>query len=519
MHVNNKTYSLINVKAGNGMVEGDLDSLAPEHSKHLHPFAPAHNKFKASDKDQVLYEVHFYTNTSEAYSSHINIPLKNLSRVDVYDLDKEPTNKSKILSIVGITLATAGIVTVIIAASQASHAYDNTVSNINTSTSSGDLGTCSPQVYTMDNNKSELEGTLYSGAIYSSLERTDYLPLTNVHEGTDKLSMVVRGERNEELMVKNINLLQVTHSSSQDVLVDRKGNVLVYEKPVAPEYAFIGNDKDVLEDVSVRDEKYYSFTNAANGESSSDVLLDFKKPRGVSSGKLIIRAKNSLWSFYTFGQFKSLYGDSYNSMVVKKDKADAKKVLQCEIDQYLPLIVSVKQNNSWKTVDYFLTPGNAAPRDLIMEIDLADFENADHLQVRLQTAYMFWDLDYAAMDFSNINSGKTSYLPVSRLVKTGNAIDTVDLTKNEEPYMKVSSNEQLRLEFNISQHPGNDLKNSYFLVGNGYYHDNTRFEGKPQYKELLRFIGKGAFDKYSREKFEDILTALKDPTDNDLTAK
>jgi hypothetical protein len=43
---------------------------------------------------------------------------------------------------------------------------------------------------------------------------------------------------------------------------------------------------------------------------------------------------------------------------------------------------------------------------------------------------------------------------------------------------------------------------------------NSRFPGKARYGKLNRFSGKGAFDKYSREKFEFLLNMLRENENN-----
>ncbi|MEO8415248.1 MAG: hypothetical protein ABI472_16435 [Ginsengibacter sp.] len=281
----------------------------------------------------------------------------------------------------------------------------------------------------------------------------------------------------------------------------KKGQVLAYENPVAPEHAFIGAGKDVVSDINAPDEKYYSFTNEAE-TGSSNVVLDFKKPPGASSGKLIIRGKNSEWAYYVFSEFKKLYGNHYQSLILKKDKANPAKVLQCEIDQSLPLLVSVKDGKDWKLIDYFFTPGNAAARDMIMQLNLTDFKNEDHVQIKLQTAYMFWNVDYTAMDFSNDQPASVSYIMPSEFFKSENISQQVQFSKADASYMHIYGSEQLHLAFNVNDN-ADGTENTYFLAGNGYYHDNTTFKEKPQLTELRKCSGKGGFDRFSRRKFEE----------------
>ncbi len=45
---------------------------------------------------------------------------------------------------------------------------------------------------------------------------------------------------------------------------------------------------------------------------------------------------------------------------------------------------------------------------------------------------------------------------------------------------------------------------SYFLASGGYYHNLEPITGKTNYMELLKFKKKGAFDKFSREKYKQV---------------
>ena len=499
-----KEYTLSKIRVAGDSLHADLGEVPDEYVKYQNPAGSNHNAFLVKDKDYVLYEVHLYSEFPLKENVPAAIPLKNIPRIDVYELDKASTNKSKVGSIIGVTLTTAAVTGIIIAIANESKSSPSTPPpNTNV--------TCSPQVYLTGNNHSELQGTLYSGALYASLERTDYVPLKIInHPAADKVRLSLKGKDAEIIMLNRVQLMQVTCGQKDHVLVDRKGKIQMYHKPVAPEHVITGLNEDVSKEISASDGKYYSFTNHPDGENSSDIILDFKKPRDAATGKLIVNAKNSPWSYYLFSQFKSLYGDYYPTMILKKDHADPKKVLQCELDQYLPLLVSVKYKDGWKMVDYFPTPGTSLTRDLIMNLDLEEFKNSDHVQIRLQTTFMFWDLDYAGMDFSTPDTYQTAMIPVSKEYKNQGECEMKGGVPNDSSGIIINGGEQLNLEFNIPSSPARGLQNSYFLVGNGYYHDFTPFEGKPRFNELSRFNGKGAFDKYSREKYDNLLNVMFD---------
>jgi hypothetical protein len=504
----NRQYALIHVRISKENLIAEKAQLPEEHELYEHPAKTDHNVFIAKNEEFVLYEVHLYSQNTGTDSLHINIPLKDFGRIDVYGLDKKNTTRSTVSSIVGITLTTSAIIAVIVAASVSS-----TPTPAPTYTGGGE--SCSPLVFIADHNHAELQGTLYSGAIAASLVRTDYLPLTPRELTGNKIQLTIMGKDEEDIIVNNVQLIQVTHKANDHVLIDRKGNALVYNNPVRPVQASIGTEQDQRSEISARDGKYYSFTNHTGEGNSSDILLSFSKPRQSTSGKLIINAKNSAWSYYLFNQFKSLYGNYYPDLIVKKDKADPAQVLKCELDQYLPMLVSVKYKGEWKFIDYFPAAGISNCRDLIMNINLEEFKDSSNVQVRLQTTYMFWDLDYAVMDFSSNNICHSEFIPASfiSLVNRDN-----EHIHSEEPgkdsNIVVKGPLRLDLEFNIHPSTEIEMKNSYFLAGNGYYHDNSRFVGEANIGELGRFSGKGAFDKYSREKFKFLLHTMQENENN-----
>jgi hypothetical protein len=510
LHANHQVFALSQVKVKDEMIECEVDQLSKEHQKYLRPKREDRNKFPVKDKKIVLYEVHLYTQDSVALNRHNSVPVKNIYRLDAYGLDSEATSGSRVLSIIGITAGTAVVVGIIITAASVSNHLAYTPPPSQTG------GSCSPRVYLLNKDKPELAGVLYSGAIFAPLERTDYLPLPGATPVANHLELQVGISENEEMVVHEAKLLRVRHSTDNNVLVDRYGKVLSYRRPVQPEKASIGEGRDVKEDIAADDGRYYSFSNYPVGQNSSDVVLDFKRPAGVHSGKLVIKARNSSWSYYVFSKFKSLYGNYYPTLQLQKDKADREKLLQCELDQSLPLSVSVKTAGRWKLVDYFFTPGNDAPRTMIMEIDFAGLEEADLIQIKLETTYLFWDLDYAGMDFSQNLSTESSYPAISRMWKSDS---TSRVDEPDRKNIHITGNELLGIDFAVAPCTEPGFTDSYFLAGTGYYHDNTPFRGMPQLDKLAAFSSKGAFDKFSRQKFDELMIAIRSNSNKNLPIK
>ena len=93
-----------------------------------------------------------------------------------------------------------------------------------------------------------------------------------------------------------------------------------------------------------------------------------------------------------------------------------------------------------------------------------------------------------------------------KAVKGDGSSQIESLNSVDEHYCHLISNEEMNLEYRPSL--SKDGVNSYFFVSTGYYHNIKRYEGKPQIATLMKFKNKGAFDKFSRQKFEEIQNTL-----------
>ena len=374
-----------------------------------------------------------------------------------------------------------------------------------------------PQVYACSGQECQFKGGLYSGAIYKSLERTDYMPLSDPPISGNKLQLKIGSVEDEEQIINQVGLLQVDHASGTHVLLDRHGVAFVYSQPLAPESAVAGGEKNLKQAVSVADGHNYSFANDAGDGQGSDIILEFKKPRGVSSGRLVLRARNSAWSGYLMRDFKALFGNQFTAWTAKKDAANPQEMMKWQVEQSLPIIVSTQNGGNWNEADYFTTPGNTAPRDLIMNLDLSEATSKDHIRIRLQTIYRFWDLDYVGIDFTPIQPVRSTYLAAKRMVKS-DGLSQEDLLQGKDGlYAHLLHKENLELEFEVL--PSNPIadESSYFLVGGGYYHYQKNYEGEPDVSELSTFLKKGAFDHFSRKKFEQWLTLVQNNSKEDLS--
>ena len=130
----------------------------------------------------------------------------------------------------------------------------------------------------------------------------------------------------------------------------------------------------------------------------------------------------------------------------------------------------------------------------------------EQVEVKIEAGYMFWDLDYAAMDFSeNVKLQVREVFPSeARTQHQENRLEEV-MGSDGAYAPQLSIGDELTLHF-----PADGDNAMVFLKIRGYYEHIRDFEGTPDFLELLSFRKPGKFPAYSRELFEEIAAPIKE---------
>ena len=475
LHLKNTVLGLTNIKVAEDKLEADLIGLPVEHSKYLEPSMKRSNQVQNKIYPLVLMEVHlYYPETIAANQVHISIPITAINGMDVYEFDKSATTGNHILSWVGIGVGVFIVVPLIIAA---------IVCNC-------------PQVYVNNNGQYEFQSGVYSGAIHSALERTDYLALPGITPVNDKYQFRIGNVPNEEQFINQVQLMKVEHPDNTKVLADRHGKILAYNNMLSPISASYDDGTDVTTQLKSTDGQDYLFNSKKNKDGFSAVTMKFTKVAGAKEGKLLVHAGNSNWSGFLFKEFVSLFGNNYEKWRSQQESAAVANAEQWQIDQGLPMKVFVETEKGWQYVDHFALTGNTASRDMIMEINLSGVKG-NKVNIRIETAFQFWNLDMAAMDFSDNAVVNAVILNPSKVSKNNKEDNRNQLLQKDAVYTNLSGNDFVNIEYDVPPASGNA---SFFLVTSGYYHTKPPTSGKTDLHALLKFRKKGAFDRFSREK-------------------
>lgn len=290
--------------------------------------------------------------------------------------------------------------------------YDVVIGDIVlTCPTSGGGGSC-PYVYTFGGDSYHFNGDIYAGAIYPSLERNDFLPLTGLKQVNGQYQLKITNELKERQYTNLAELMIVNHPKNTQILFDKYGNAQSLSDKHTPLSAMTVNNLDYVNYISKKDGIAYLFNETDDEEQDwierimnlfttqkkgvSSLILTFEKPDNTDKGKLVINAKNSEWSVYIYKQLIELFGNYYNEWREDQKILPAKEHIKWQLEQGVPILVYLETEKGWEYVDYFNLVGSMKARDMVLPIDLSEVAS-DFIKVKLECGFMFWELDYTVM--------------------------------------------------------------------------------------------------------------------------
>ena len=343
------------------------------------------------------------------------------------------------------------------------------------------------------------QGEIFSGAVYPQLERRDWLPLPDP-QGSDYRLRIA----NEVKEIQHIDLAQLwiaRHPAGTGVLLDGAGRPHTYEAPMAPARCATTGGRDALPWVAARDTLAYLGGDGDGKNGWSDGLdMVFPKPAGARAGKLLLRAKNSFWLDYTYGQFQDLFGESLERWNGKMRQAPRDKLEAWFRGQQLPLAVEAKGPGGWHRVADLPLPGPMAARDFVIPFEAPP---GDSLAIRLRCGFMFWEIDYAAMDYSPDRPVEMLAVDAAAAAdQHGRDLRAVLASGDGVRYDQPAVGDAAVLRFAIPPAPAG-MAQAAFLATQGYYDILRSPRGRPRTARLKAFRDPGALSRFSSERMRD----------------
>ena len=465
-------------------LSGMLSYLSSEHITTNNRIEDKTYRYKR-DEIQPLNDVHFnlILDLDASEGDLITIPFSNIKSISI----NQRNSGKAIVNVLGVTIGSLLFVAAIVALTKSS---------------------C-PFVYIKDGDKYVFTGELYPGAITSNLQRDDYLQLPNFQSANNKYSLKITNELKEIQYTDMIELIVVEHAKEIEVLLDKNGIINTFSEIRSPINIILDNDIGPLQPAFKKDYDSYKFDSNIDDENTTrNLIMEFEKPTDALGGKLIITAKNSMWLDYVYGKFNEQFGDYFNQFQNDLEKDPAEKSIKWSNEQHIPLSVYLWTSDRWKFIDRITTVGPLAFRDIVIPIELSTIANDSRVKIKLESGFMFWEIDYLGIDFTENLPTQTSYL-TPNCAYDKNQNDVTDLLRvTDEKYLTQREiGDEVIVTF--MGNPNNtDLIQSVFLKNRGYYTYIREYSGKPDFDLLKGFNEKEAFTKFSIEKYRELIKAF-----------
>ena len=473
VHSGSKIYSLKEIEANPTIVSGNIEAA----QQSVYYSEERNKRIKGAEKN-IVNEVHIYMkeDAAQIQPGHVELPLTDINEIRIID-----RNTGKEIAVYAlVTVGAIAIISAVVALTKSS---------------------C-PYVYVNDGETFVFEGETFGGAIAKNLEREDYMPLPSLKIDEGNYKIRISNELKERQYTNLLELIVVEHTSEQSVLLDKTGNPQFIGNLSAPILANSSSGENILPLLEEKDSKVHLFND--DSYSKNEIIMTFKKPLSTAEAKLVLKGKNTLWFDFLFGEFLEKFGGYYANWMEKEAKSSTDARMQKIIDNDFPLSISILKNGAWQPVDYLLTVGPLAPRDFVIPLDVSDI-SSNEIKIKLQTGFMFWELDYAGVDFDESKEFRTTVLKPSLAIGTGSKDWKAALENADDQYMvqeNVGDVTELIFKVPLSLQ---DQPHTTFLKTQGYYELIRDFEGLPELVELEKFKAPGHFSDFSRERYLNVV--------------
>ena len=455
-------------------------------------------KFDDTIKEEILDRVKLYVDALHFLSGDTAyVPFASIHKYDIYRADSR-RDAGLALAVIG----GAAFIALMVAIAVAIANYEPTPTR-----------SC-PYIYTYSGDSCRFEGEIFGGAIFRSLERDDYLALHRddvFQNGCYKVKMA--NMLQEVQYINQAELILVDHDTNVRILLDKYGHVQSVGEAEAPHSAFDSRNNDILSKIYKSDQETYNFNEEPDVSISymNHIDLVFRSHSTPDSCKLLVKGHNSLWiDLLTTGIITSL-GNKFPYWIGLMDRKSSEKQKEWVLSQGLPLQVYLLKGQKWQFADYFDIVGPIAAREMVLPLDVQDAWSEDltgsshqyQLSVRLVTGFNFWQVDYAAMDFTENVTFEKTVLPAN-IVTDQNGMDvTASLMEDDKRYIvQKQMGDKAFLNFVI---PDNfSPSGSIFLHSKGYYHHIVGKSGKSELAFVWSFLKPGRLSEYSFECYLDL---------------
>ena len=255
---------------------------------------------------------------------------------------------------------------------------------------------------------------------------------------------------------------------------------------------------DLSNELRYKDNSSCLFKEGNGIQNQEDLYLTFKNDLRKTKGKLVLNARSSSWFSHLYNEFTKGFGSYYNKWVRQQKKRPASELEKWADEQYIPLTISVKTTNGWKEINKLKTIGPLLNREVVIPLEIPASEQ---VEVKVSSGYMFWELDYAAIDYSDdVDFLVKEIKPFEAINEKGiNVLPELEFADKKFLVQPTIGDSTILKYKSIVAKTG--MAQTFFLHTSGYYEHPRNHTGTPKLAFLKSFKRPGAMSVFSKQKF------------------
>lgn len=367
-----------------------------------------------------------------------------------------------------------------------------------------------PLIYSFDGESYHLDAEPYGASLCEGLKRAEWSPMEHLAEVDGAYRILVANELAETEYTDEIRLLVVDHPAGLKVVPDAAGGLHAVASPRDLRSARDSRGTDITGALSRKDRVLWQTdldrVDPQVRESLRDELtLEFPKPAGAKTAKLLVNATTSAWGAQMGKRFLGLHGDALQDYYAEVDRHGPAyfQTMSWHISEEMYLLqIRVLTPNGWKTRGTIYGGGPFVSADKAYVVDVADVPG-DTLAIRLTPPANFWAIDHLAVDYSaDVPLSVTEVEPIDGAGREGQDA-AARLRATDGSYLVMpEGSDPVVVTFGAPPRPSG-TERTVILKASGYYDVHVETAGvQPRLDVLRRFaVEPGSTIRFAMEEY------------------
>ncbi|MBV9083975.1 MAG: hypothetical protein JOZ62_14955, partial [Acidobacteriaceae bacterium] len=323
----------------------------------------------------------------------------------------------------------------------------------------------------------------YGGAITRGLEKDDYSELEHLREQDNRYRLRITNEVDEQQYTNLMELWVLDHDPGTRVLADQDGHLhtvgnvrqlLKASDSAGADLApwLRATDRLIWEPEAVPD---------AQGNLRREITMEFPKPAGATSAKLVVNAATGLWGSYMIKKMVELRGRAARDWFWKidHDPGEVRSLFAWDLrEELFALKIYVQEPTGWEVRGVLQGMGPFISKDRVVPLDITRVRS-DRLRIRIRPPAGFWALNSFAVDYTRDAAvNLTRVPPASARDNQGRAVLAQLRAVDDQYYVMPTTADWADVDFVVPARRAGRQR-TIFLHSRGYYTLHLQNGGEP----------------------------------------